>query len=183
MAGHFLALVVGERLAQFEGHRLESAGETIEGGLGVGAVHLDQDDVARGPLDQGSRRRTLARALDQVALPMARDEAVGDLLGAIMDRHPVGQLPACSIAHSAHAGSCFSLPMTNASKNSSCKHPNMSGVLRGMNDSDASGGQQVVKSLILLVVLMMEESPCAKSGSRSWPIQFNRRLTDARRCL
>lgn len=28
----------------------------------------------------------------------------------------------------------------------------------GMNDSDASGGQQVVKSLILLVALMMEES-------------------------
>ncbi|HRL76487.1 MAG TPA: AAA family ATPase [Candidatus Accumulibacter phosphatis] len=30
--------------------------------------------------------------------------------------------------------------------------------LMGMNDSDASGGQQVVKSLILLVGLMMEES-------------------------
>jgi ATPase subunit of ABC transporter with duplicated ATPase domains len=28
----------------------------------------------------------------------------------------------------------------------------------GMNDADASGGQQVVKSLILLVALMMEES-------------------------
>lgn len=28
----------------------------------------------------------------------------------------------------------------------------------GLNDSDASGGQQVVESLILLVALMMEES-------------------------
>lgn len=28
----------------------------------------------------------------------------------------------------------------------------------GMNDGDASGGQQVMKSLILLIALMMEES-------------------------
>ena len=28
----------------------------------------------------------------------------------------------------------------------------------GMNDGDASGGQQVIKSLILLIALMMEES-------------------------
>ena len=28
----------------------------------------------------------------------------------------------------------------------------------GLNDGDASGGQQVMKSLILLIALMMEES-------------------------
>src|SRR3954466_7203087 len=75
MAGHLLALVVGQGEAQRGRHRQQAGGEAIARRLGFGVGQLDQDHLTAGPLDQRADRGTIAGPLDQIALPMSGHQA------------------------------------------------------------------------------------------------------------
>ena len=72
---HLAALVAGHHFAHRRWFAVEDSGEAVDDGLGGGG---QRHEAGRG-FDQRVRRRTLASALDHVALPSARDEAVLDL--------------------------------------------------------------------------------------------------------
>ena len=60
MAGHLLALVVGQGKAQRRRHRQQAGGEAIACRLGFGVGQLDQDQLAAGALDQRADRGAVA---------------------------------------------------------------------------------------------------------------------------
>ena len=101
--GQLGALVPGQRAAQVLGQRAELGGDRVADGLGArpgdGRPVLDaravaagqrrqvqQHGEAAGALDQGADRRAVD-ADDQVALPVARDGAIGGLGGPLADHH------------------------------------------------------------------------------------------------
>ena len=85
MAGHLLALVVGQGEAQRRRHRQQAGGETIACRLGFGVRQLDQDHLAAGALDQRADRGTVAGPLDQVAFPISGHQASLHLRWAFAD--------------------------------------------------------------------------------------------------
>jgi hypothetical protein len=76
---HFAALVVGHRFAHSRRLAVEHGREALDHRTGAGVLHLGQHHEAGSSLDQCADRGTIAFALNQVALPMARDETVLDL--------------------------------------------------------------------------------------------------------
>jgi hypothetical protein len=72
MAGHFLALVVGEALAQGRSDRVQFGGEAGQGRGGGGVFHLRQQHQATGALNQHADGRLVAGALDEVAVTIQR---------------------------------------------------------------------------------------------------------------
>ena len=107
MARHLLALVVGQGLA----HRLSNAAqlgrESLQrrGGRGIG--QLDQHHQTRAALDQYTHGRAVARALDEIALPVAGEGPVVGLGWAHMNAQQIGHLSPAILAPAArHALGC-----------------------------------------------------------------------------
>ena len=90
--GHFFPPIIRQGFAQQRGHMPEFLGEPFSGTRGIGSVHSGQDDQARRPLHQSADRRAIARALDEIAFPVARYRAGGHLGGALGNRRHVGDL-------------------------------------------------------------------------------------------
>src|SRR3954470_10535036 len=85
MAGHLLALIIGQGEAQRCRHRQQAGGEAIACRLGFGVRQLDQDQLAAGALNQRADRRAVAGPLDQIALPMSGHQASLHLRRAFAD--------------------------------------------------------------------------------------------------
>lgn len=102
---HLLALVVGEAPAQRRSDRIELGREARQRRGCSGVIHLGQQHQAARAFDQHAHRGLVAGALDEVALPVARHDAVVHLGWAHMDADHVGDLPAPVLAPRArHAG-------------------------------------------------------------------------------
>ena len=84
--GHFRALIVGEGFAQAARDRAKLAGEALQDGVGACIVELDEHEQAAGSLDDGADGRGISGVLDEIALPVAADDAGGDLRGPQIDR-------------------------------------------------------------------------------------------------
>lgn len=64
---------------------VEDVGEALRRSLGAAVVQLDQGEEQGGSFDQGSDPRAVHPALEHVALPVAGNEALVDLFGALVD--------------------------------------------------------------------------------------------------
>ncbi len=73
--GHLFAAIVRQGLPQQRRHRPECLGEALSGTPRIRPLHSGQDDQPCGPLPQGANGRTIARALDEIAFPVARYRA------------------------------------------------------------------------------------------------------------
>ena len=98
VARHLLALIVGQRLSHTRWDVAELAGEGLEGGFGGAIAQLRHQQVTALALDQGADCTAVARALDQIALPVARDEACRHFDGPQVYRGHVRQLATSILA-------------------------------------------------------------------------------------
>ena len=90
MLSHLAPLVVGQREPFL---RINPIQDRAEGGrrcVGRGVLHLDERHEERRPFDQGADRRCITSALDQVALPVAWNDAFVDLGWALVNADHVG---------------------------------------------------------------------------------------------
>lgn len=98
---HLLALVVGQGLA----HRLSNAAqlgrEAFQGRGGRRIGQLDQHHQARAALDQNTHRGAVARALDEITLPVAGKGPVAGFGRAHMDAQQIGHLAPAILAPAA----------------------------------------------------------------------------------
>ena len=83
---HLAALVVGECFAQAGWYGAKASGEALEDAVGACIVELDEHKEAAGSLDDGADGRGVPGALDEVAFPVAGDDASGDLRRPQIDR-------------------------------------------------------------------------------------------------
>ena len=88
--GHFAAPVVGQALAHEGRHLLHLPREAFQRGLCRAIIHLAQDQVAAVTLDQHTNGRAVVGSFDQVALPVSGNQAILDLLGAVLDTQLLG---------------------------------------------------------------------------------------------
>jgi len=86
MFGHFLALIVGQCLAHTARHMAQDPGKAFQSHLRISAVHLGQQDIAAGALDQRTDRAAVVRPLDQIPLPMPWHGTSLNLQWSLMDR-------------------------------------------------------------------------------------------------
>jgi hypothetical protein len=86
MRGHLASLIVGEGSAHLAFEGLEDVGEGIGSDLGASVVKLDEGDEQSGSLDQDADAGAVHGSLDRVALPVAGDDALGDLARVDADR-------------------------------------------------------------------------------------------------
>jgi hypothetical protein len=92
--GHLFPPIVRQGLPQQRGHVPEFLREALTGTPRIRPVHPGQEHQACGALHQGADSRDIARALDQVAFPVAGHRA-GDHLGwTFVNRCHVGDLAA-----------------------------------------------------------------------------------------
>lgn len=95
--GHFLALVVGETLAQQGGQRSQFALEGLPHAPGVLFGQMAQEGVAGGTFDQHTNGRTVASAQNQVALVVAGNQAGFHLGRALVNQDHVLETPGRSL--------------------------------------------------------------------------------------
>ena len=93
---HLPALVIGHALAQRLGNAQQLVREALQhigrtGGLNIG--QLDQHQQAAGAVNQSAHRAGVGPALNQVALPVARKQAIFNLWGTQMDAEYVRNVP------------------------------------------------------------------------------------------
>ena len=110
MAGHFFSPVIGHGEPVLRVDPGQNAGEAFHGGLGACAVHPGQGHEEGLALHQSADGGTVVSALDGVALPVARDKALLDLGGAVVDADGVGDLSSAVFA----AGAGTALAATEA---------------------------------------------------------------------
>ncbi len=105
MPRHFFALVVGKGLSQRRGNRAEFCRKARQRGSGGGVFHLGEQHQAAGPLDQNADRRLISGALDEVALPMPRQQSVFDFGRPNMNADHIRNLsaPVCAPCCAAYA--------------------------------------------------------------------------------
>ena len=101
VAGHFLALVVGQGFAQARRQGAQAPRKACQDRLGVGAIDFGQQDEAALALDQGTNSAGVAGALDEVAIPVAGHLAALDLERSVMDGDHVAQPSAPVLAAAA----------------------------------------------------------------------------------
>src|SRR4029079_11563045 len=95
VAGHLGALVPGERSSDAVGELTEAFLESSADPFGGEPVdQVDQQQIARGSLDDRPDRSPVPAAHDQVALPVTRRDPVGDLPKCLFDERDVGVLAA-----------------------------------------------------------------------------------------
>jgi hypothetical protein len=113
MERHFGSPVIGEGFAHRLGDVFEAAFEGAAGGLGVEAVHVGEQDEAAGAFDQRADGGAVGSALDEIAFPVAWDQASGDFFRPLGDPDIIGDeaLPAVSAARTWPAG-LASLPQS-----------------------------------------------------------------------
>lgn len=94
VAGQLTAADMDQTLAQERRQLLHLARKPLQRILGRAAVHPAQHDESRLVLHQRTHARAVEGALDEIALPMTRQLALGDRLGPIHDaqrlRHESG---------------------------------------------------------------------------------------------
>ena len=88
---HFRALVIGHGFAQALPDGFDPAFEVVEDIGCAPAFEPDQHGRAAGVLDQGAHRAAVHRALDEIALAMAGNNARGDRWGPQVNRGHVVQ--------------------------------------------------------------------------------------------
>ena len=84
----------------------QNAGEAFHGGLGACAVHPGEGHEEGLALHQGADGGTVVSALDGVAFPVARDKALLDLGGAVVDADGVGDLVLCGLCRGWDGACC-----------------------------------------------------------------------------
>ena len=90
MLSHLAPLVVGHGETFL---RINPIQDRTEGGhrsVGRGVLHLDERHEERRPFDQGTDRRCITSALDQVAFPVVWNEGFVDLGWALVNADHVG---------------------------------------------------------------------------------------------
>lgn len=92
MLGHFLALIIGQGLAQRQGNGGKAAGEGLAHALSVLLGQVAEHGEASGALHEHAHGGAVARAHNQIAFVMAGDQAVLDLGRPFIDEHHVGDL-------------------------------------------------------------------------------------------
>ena len=91
---HLSPLVVGHTLAHCQRHAIKRGTEAFHRRGCRRVVHLHQHQVATGSLYQSADGRGISLALDQIALPMPRHQAVLDLRRTHMNANHLRDLPA-----------------------------------------------------------------------------------------
>ena len=110
---HLSPLVVGHALAYSQRHAVQRRAEALHRRGRRRIVHLRQDQVAAGTLDQGGYRRGVGLALDQIALPVTGHQAVFDLGRAHVDAEHVGDLATSIHPAGARPAGSLALPQTD----------------------------------------------------------------------
>lgn len=110
---HLSPLVVGHALAYSQRHAVQRRAEALHRRGRRRIVHLRQDQVAAGTLDQGGYRRGVGLALDQIALPVTGHQAVFDLRWAYVDADHVGDLATSIHPAGARPAGSLALPQTD----------------------------------------------------------------------
>jgi hypothetical protein len=90
VAGHLQTAIVGEASAQARGQTPHLAGEALQRSFGAVAFNLGENDKAGLALDQGAKRGAVEGALDQIALPVAGDQAP-PRIGALADLRAIAR--------------------------------------------------------------------------------------------
>ena len=67
MAGHFLALVVGQAFEHVLRHALQRSGKALKRGIGAAVLHFGQAHAAALALDKRADARGVRRALYEIA--------------------------------------------------------------------------------------------------------------------
>jgi len=146
--GHLGALVIGESLAQRRRDGSQTARKALEDGGGAGVVHAGKHEEATGALDDGAHGGGVAGALDEIGLPVARDDASGDLRRAQGDGSHVLQPGEASRAASAGktAGMAVTQQLDQFGAQSAARHGIDSGVdglmrdgARGVHEAESAG--------------------------------------------
>jgi len=86
MFGHFLALIVGQRLEHTARYVAQVVGKAVQCLLRICALHLRQQEMAAGALDQGAYGTAVICSLGQIALSMARHRAALNLQRPLLNR-------------------------------------------------------------------------------------------------
>ena len=89
VVSHLRSLVVGQGAAQLAVEAVEDLGEGLCGQVGPAAVQLDQGDEQGSAFDQRADLRAVVLADDQIALPVARDQAQLDFHRPLVDQDHV----------------------------------------------------------------------------------------------
>lgn len=110
---HLPALVIGHALAHRQRHAIERRAEAFHRRGRRRIVHFHQHQIAAGALNPGAYRRGVGLALDQIAFPMARHQAVFDLRRAHMDADHIGNLAAPIHTPRARSARCLALAQTD----------------------------------------------------------------------
>ena len=79
MLSHFFSPIIGQSFPQWSRHMPEFLREALSGTRRIRPVHPGQQDEARRPLHQRADGRAIAGPLEEVAFPVARHRAGGQL--------------------------------------------------------------------------------------------------------
>jgi hypothetical protein len=110
MSGHLASLIVGQGQATLGVDTLQHVTEAGDGCIGRGIADLGEGYKQRRALDQSSYDGLAATALDQVALPVSRNDALLDLGRSHVDRDHVGNFPASILTPCPWKSAATSLP-------------------------------------------------------------------------
>ena len=87
---HLASLIVSQGTSALSVDAVKDGPETGNCGISGRVVHFCQSQKQRGSFDQRADGRRVASPLDQIALPVARNNALVDFWGAHMDADHVG---------------------------------------------------------------------------------------------
>ena len=112
VVGHFLALVVGQRLAQRCRNGVQGAGERTGSDIGLARWHVNQNNKAGGALNQGANGAGTPCTKYEIALPMAGHQSTFDFFRPLLDVCHVAELAATLTAFRLAATTWFVLTQT-----------------------------------------------------------------------
>lgn len=90
VACHLAAPVIGHRTSHLGVEAVEDLRKSLGGGLGVAVFQPNQSHEERAAFDQRAHLGAVLFALDQVALPVARDQPLQHLGWTLVDQRHVG---------------------------------------------------------------------------------------------
>jgi len=105
----FASLIVGERLAHFQGLLIECCTEALDGCCGCGPIHLGEEHQATDALDQSAHGRKVEGPFNQVAFPVARQDALINFGRAQMNADQVRDL--LTAIHTARSWAALGVPL------------------------------------------------------------------------
>ena len=128
---HFASLVVGHGEPLLRINPIQDRPEGRDRRLGRSVRHLDERYEERGPLDQRADRRGIASALDQVAFPVAGNEAFVDLGRALVNADHIGDRASAVFAPGTGSAALAGLAQTG--KQLTAQSATRHGVERGID--------------------------------------------------